>query len=118
MQNNATLAAILLIGAGIIHNYSFMCRKLKPEELKVLYPRSPVGKLIFDLSWMLMAAAGLYLTFQLSMLLSAVATVIYFLLLPFILQPPLARLLGFKNLATYVNHIDQQLADRKKDSIK
>lgn len=108
MLNNATLAALLLICAGIIHNYSFMCRKLKPEELKVFYPHSPFGKLVFDLSWMLMAAAGLYLTFRLSMLLSAVATAIYFLLLPFVLQPPLARLLGFKNLTDYVDYIDRQ----------
>jgi len=108
MLNNATLAAILLIAAGIIHNYSFMCRKLKPEELKVFYPVTPLGKLSFDLSWMLMAAAGLYLTFALSKILAAVAAAIYFLLLPFVLQPPLARLLGFSSLAEYVEHIDHQ----------
>lgn len=108
MLNNATLAAVLLICAGIIHNYSFMCRKLKPEDLKVFYPTSPVGKLVFDASWILMATVGLYLTFNLSMLLSAIAVAIYFLLLPFILQPPLARLLGFNSLADYVNQIDRQ----------
>ena len=107
MLNSATLAAILLIAAGIIHNYSFMCRKLKPEELKVIYPATPVGKLIFDLSWLLMAAAGLFLTFQLSKVLAAIAAAIYFLLLPFALQAPLARLLGFASLREYVEHIDR-----------
>jgi hypothetical protein len=108
MLNNATLAAILLICAGIIHNYSFMCRKLKASELKVFYPQTASGKLLFDFSWMLIAAAGLFLTYGLSVVLAALAAAIYFLLLPFVLQPPLARLLGFKCLAAYVEHIDQQ----------
>lgn len=107
MLNTETLAAVLLICAGIIHNYSFMCRKLAPSELKVAYPTSQFGKLLLDSSWMLMVAAGLYLTYRLSLVLSAVATVIYFLLLPFLLQPPLARLLGFRNLSEYVRHIDR-----------
>ena len=107
MLNSATLAAVLLICAGIIHNYSFMCRKLKPSELKIFYPKSTVGRLLFDTGWISMAAAGLYLTFNLSMVLSAVAGVIYFLILPFLLQPPLARLLGFRSLSEYVKHIDQ-----------
>lgn len=97
----------MLIVAGIIHNYSFMCRKMKPEELKVFYPVKPVGKLIFDGSWILLAAAGLFLTLDLSAVLTAVAALIYFLLLPFILQPPLAKLLGFHSLADYVEYIDQ-----------
>ncbi len=108
MLNSATLAAVLLICAGIIHNYSFMCRKLNPEGLKVFYPSSAAGKLLLDASWILLAAAGLYLTFHLSVVLSAVAAAIYFLLLPFVLQPPLARLLGFRSLAEYVEHIDRQ----------
>jgi hypothetical protein len=105
--NDATLAAVLMIVAGIIHNYSFMCRKLEPEELQVFYPNSPIGKLIFDTGWMVLAMTGLYLTFTLSLVLSALAAAIYFLLLPFLLQPPLARLLGFKNLTEYIEHIER-----------
>lgn len=108
MLNNATIAALLLICAGILHNYSFMCRKLKPEQLKVIYPSTPTARLAFDMGWMLMAAMGIYLTFSLSMVLAAIATAIYFLLLPFILQPPLARLLGFKNLQEYVDYVEKQ----------
>ena len=107
MLNSATLAAILLIVAGIIHNYSFMCRKLRPDQLKVAYPATVVGKLVFDLSWITLSATGLYLTFTLSATLCAIAAVIYFLLLPFLLQPPLARLLGFRNLTDYFNHLEQ-----------
>ena len=107
MLNNATLAAILLICAGIIHNYSFMCRKLRPEKRKVIYPATPAGQLLFDVSWILLATVGLFLSLNLSPLLCAVAAAIYFLLLPFVLQPPLARLLGFRSLSDYVNHIDQ-----------
>lgn len=108
MLNSATLAAVLLIAAGIIHNYSFMCRKLKSEELKAFYPTTPGGKLIFDLGWIILATTGLYLTSSLSLMLCAVAVAIYFLLLPFMLQPLLARLLGFTNLRQYVNHIDRR----------
>lgn len=108
MLNNATIAALLLICAGILHNYSFMCRKLKPEQLKVFYPSAPTARLAFDMGWMLMAAMGIYLTFSLSMVLAAIATAIYFLLFPFILQPPLARLLGFKNLREYVDYVEKQ----------
>ena len=95
MLNNTTLAAILLICAGIIYNYSFMCRKLRPEKLKVLYPTTPTGKLIFDSSGLAMAAAGLYLAFALSLALGTLATIIYFLLLPFVLQPPWPACSGF-----------------------
>ncbi len=108
MLNSATLAAILLIAAGIIHNYSFMCRKLRTSELKISYPTTPLGKLIVDLSWVAMAASGLYLALRLSPLLGAVAAVIYFFLVPFALQPPLARLLGFRNLTDYVEHTDRR----------
>ncbi|NOY14400.1 MAG: hypothetical protein GXP51_12270 [Deltaproteobacteria bacterium] len=107
MLNDQTLAAVLLICASIIHNYSFMCRKLPTAELKVAYPTSTLGVLLLDLSWMLMAAAGIYLTFTLSAVLSAVAAAIYFLVLPFLLQPPLARLLGFRSLSEYLNHVEQ-----------
>lgn len=107
MLNSATLAAILLIAAGILHNYSFMCRKLPSAELKVSYPATAVGKLLFDLGWMVLAASGLYLTLRLSFVLCAVATALYFLLLPFLLQPALARLLGFASLADYVSYIDR-----------
>ncbi|SHJ42314.1 hypothetical protein SAMN02745165_02319 [Malonomonas rubra DSM 5091] len=103
MLNKATLAALLLIVAGIIHNYSFMCRKLAPGELKAVYPTTAVGKLILDLSWVGFAAVGLFLTFALSLPLGVLATVMYFLL-----QPPLARLLGFKGLTDYVKHIDRK----------
>ena len=108
MLNSTTLAAILLIVAGIMHNYSFMCRKLNPAGLKVPFPATVGGKLALDLSWILLATAGLYLTFNLSPILCAVATAIYFLLLPFLLQPPLAKLLGFRNLTEYVEHIESQ----------
>lgn len=114
-MNSATLAAILLICAGVIHNYSFMCRKLRPEERKVNYPATPSGQLLFDLSWILLAAAGLYLSFTLSPLLSLIAAAIYFLFLPFVLQPPLARLLGFRNLTDYVNRIDRRQGNKNGD---
>ena len=107
MWNSATLAAVLLIVAGIVHKYSFMCRKLRPTDLKVYYPQTAGGQLLFDMCWILLAAAGLHITFGLSMILAAVAAAIYFLLLPFILQPPLARLLGFKSLTEYVEHIER-----------
>ena len=106
MLNNTTLAAVLLICAGIIHNYSFMCRKLPKEKLKIPYPSSTVGMLLFDLSWLLMVAYGFYLTLQISTMLGMVAAGIYFLLFPFLLQPPLARLLGFRSLSDFVNSTD------------
>lgn len=106
MLSPESLAAVLLICAGIVHNYSFMCRKLPAETLQTPYPKSALGKILFDLSWILLAAYGLLLTFQLSTVLSMVAAGIYFFILPFVLQPPLARLLGFKSLTDFVNSID------------
>ena len=107
MPNNETLAAFLLTAASIIHNYSFMCRKLPATEVKVFYPRNPIGKAMFDMSWTLMAAGGLILAFTRSWSLTLIAAAIYFLLLPFVLQPPLARLLGFCSLTGYLEQVDK-----------
>ncbi len=112
MLISPTLAAILLLCAGIIHNYSFMCRKVPKGALKVSYPTSQIGQLLLDLSWLLMAMAGLLICYQISEILCLIAAGIYFLLLPFLLQPHLARLLGFNSLTDYVETIDKNRQDK------
>ncbi len=101
LTSQATLAAVILLGAGIIHNYSFMCRKLAAKKLSHYYPASLLGKTLFNLSWVGMAGYGLVLCSQLSTALFWFAALFYFLALPFLLQPQLARLLGFSSLTEY-----------------
>lgn len=105
--NNETTAAVLLVSAGVIHNYSFMCRKLPPEHINVAYPDFMTGKILLNLSWVAMALYGFLLCYNISLLLCGAAVAIYFLVLPFLLQPLLARMLGFSSLTEYVNRIDQ-----------
>ncbi len=103
-----TTAAIILLCAGVIHNYSFMCRKVPAATLNAYYPATPSGKFLFNLSWMSMAGYGFLLCSKISTLLFWVAVAVYFLLLPFLLQPQLARLLGFKSLSDYIATVDEQ----------
>ncbi len=108
--NTETTAAIILVCAGIIHNFNFMCHKLPQEHidkhLKVPYPTSGLGYLIINLSWVAMALYGFALCNKISTLLCGVAVASYFLVFPFVLQPPFARLLGFKNLTDYADVVD------------
>ncbi len=85
-----------------------MCRKVPATALRAFYPATPAGKFLFNLSWMSMAGYGFLLSSKISTLLFWVAVAVYFLLLPFLLQPQLARLLGFSSLSDYVACVDRQ----------
>ncbi len=102
-----TSAALLLLCAGVIHNYSFMCRKLPRESLRGYYPASGAGQFLLNLSWMCLAAGGLLLCSTISTPLFWVAVGVYFFLFPFLLQPALAKLLGFGSLHEYVEKTHQ-----------
>lgn len=103
----ASAAALLLTSAGVLHSYSFMCRKLPSDRVKGYYPSSLNLQIALNGCWILMALAGFLLTYSISPALCGLALGIYFLVLPFLLQPALARLLGFRNLTEYVETVDR-----------
>jgi hypothetical protein len=108
----ATLCALLLLAAGLLHSYSFMCRKLPPGRRPGFYPRRRNLQLAIDALWITLFLAALVLAFVLSVRLGIVAILLYFLALPFALQPPLARLLGFRSLRHYLEEIDKHLQNQ------
>jgi hypothetical protein len=103
----ASWSALLLFAAGLLHSFSLMCRKLPPVRRSPVYPAAPLGRGALDVSWILIFLAGIRLAFGLSVWLGIVATGIYFVVLPFVFQPPLARLLGFRNLRHYLDTVDK-----------
>ncbi len=107
----ATLSALLLMAAGLLHSFSFMCRKLPPERCPRLYPRHRGGQIALDLGWVGLFLTGISLALLLSTPLGITAGLIYFIALPFVFQPSLARMLGFKDLQDYVDTIDRQKKD-------
>lgn len=103
----ATLCALLLLAAGLLHSASFMCRKLPPARRPAWYPKRKLEQTLLDLSWICLLIWALGAAFQLSTSLGFAAGALYFIALPFVLQPPMARLLGFRNLRHYLDLIDR-----------
>lgn len=106
-MTTATVCALLLLAAGLLHSASFMCRKLPAAQRPGWYPHRLFEQTLLDLSWICLLIWALGIAFRLSITLGLAALVIYFIALPFALQPPMARLLGFRSLRHYLDLIDR-----------
>jgi hypothetical protein len=104
----ATWSALLLLAAGLIHSFSLMCRKLPPARRPDIYPASPLAQGALNLSWIILFLAGIRLAIGLSVWLGVMAIIIYFVVLPFVFQPSLARMLGFRGLRDYLDTVDKR----------
>lgn len=103
----ATLCALLLLAAGLLHSASFMCRKLAPARRPQWYPKRKAEQILLDLSWICLLIWGLGGAFRLSTPLGLTAAAVYFVVLPLALQPPMARLLGYRNLRHYLDVVEK-----------
>lgn len=101
-MTTATLSALLLLAAAFVHSFSYMSRKLPVKYRHRLYPSRTGGQLLIDATWLILFFTGIRLAFSLSTALGITAGVIYFVALPFVYQPMLAKLLGFKNMRDYL----------------
>lgn len=108
----ATQSALLLLAAGLIHSFSLMCHKLPAGRQPAFYPRQPLLRTAINLIWLLLFLAGIRLALALSTTLGIVAAILYFVVLPFVFQPPLAKMLGFRDLRDYLATTDRH-KDRK-----
>lgn len=106
-MNDATLSALLLLVAGLLHSISLMCRQLPQPRRPALYPRRALSQGLIDLTWFILFLYGAALAFTLSLWLGVAASAIYFFVLPFVFQPPLAQMFGFKNLREYLDAVDR-----------
>jgi hypothetical protein len=104
----ATWSALLLLAAGLVHSFSLMCRKLPPKRHPAVYPAGPLGRGAIDLAWIVLLLAGIRLAFSLSPWLGILGAIIYFVVLPFVFQPSLARMMGFRNLRDYLDTVDRE----------
>jgi hypothetical protein len=99
----ATIAALLLAAAGFLQSLALMCRKLPEKRRPAIYPAEKLPRLLFDVAWIPLFAVGILFTFQLGgILLGVIALGIYFVILPFVFQLPMATMLGFKNFKAYL----------------
>ena len=104
----ATIAALLLVAAGFLQSLALMCRKLPDKRRPGIYPRDRLARTLFDLAWLPLFIVAILYALQLGIPLTVAAVVIYFLVLPFVFQLPLATLLGFKNFRAYLQAIDAE----------
>lgn len=105
-MNEASLSAILLFAAALIQSTSYLCNRLPEARCPAWYPRNRLARTVLDLSWILLFAVGALAAFHISPSLALVAGLLYFLVLPFVFQPTLARLLGFRSLRELVAYLD------------
>ncbi len=106
-MTQATLCALLLVAAGLLHSASFMCRKLPAARRPGWYPQGSGSAALLDLAWITLLIWAQALAFGLSTTLGLTAAAVYFVVLPFALQPPMARLLGFRSLRHYLEVVEQ-----------
>jgi hypothetical protein len=99
----ATVTALLLAAAGLLQSLALMCRKLPEQRRPAIYPSEKLQRLLFDVAWVPLFGVGIILAFQSGgALLGVVALGIYFIILPFVFQLPLATMLGFRNFKDYL----------------
>lgn len=102
-----TICALLLLAAGLVHSVSFMCRKLPPARRPEWYPKRPAEQTLLDLTWICLLIWAMGIAFRLSTTIGLAALALYFIALPFALQPPMAKLLGFRNLRHFLDLVDK-----------
>ncbi len=108
MITNATMTALLLVAAGFLQSLALMCRKLPEKKRPAIYPAERLPRLLFDIAWLPLFLTGIVFAFGLDPVLGAVALVIYFVVLPFVFQLPLATMLGFKSFRDYLNATEKK----------
>ena len=106
-MSSATISALLLFLAALLQSASYLCNKLPGPKRPGWFPKDRLSRTIFDLSWILLFIAGTALAFKIGLWLGLVAVVLYFLGLPFVFQPALARLLGYRDLRALVDDLDR-----------
>lgn len=106
-MNNATLSALLLFVASLLQSFSFMCHKLPEQRRPPLYPQGAWPRLALNGAWMLLLGVGLYLAFGVDPRLGVIALILYFIVLPFAFQIPMARMMGFKSFRDYLATVDR-----------
>jgi hypothetical protein len=98
-----TVTALLLAAAGLLQSLALMCRKLPEKRRPAIYPTEKLPRLLFDIAWIPLFIVGILYAFQLGgILLGVIAMGVYFVILPFVFQLPLANMLGFKNFKEYL----------------
>lgn len=85
-----------------------MSRKLPPRYRHRLYPSRTGAQLLLDGAWLILFFTGIRLAFSLSTALGITAGLIYFIALPFVYQPMLAKLLGFKGMRDYLKTLERR----------
>ena len=116
-MSTATQAALLLLGAGWLQSFVYICSKVPPERLPPGYPKSGSSLALLNLTWIVMFGAGLILTLGISPWLALLGGILYFAVLPFVFQLPLVKLFGFRNYREFIDLVDE-LAARKKQGGK
>lgn len=101
----ASLAAISLTAGAVLHSYACMCRKLPPLR-KGRYPQSRVLQLLLELAWILLAGFAFLCAWLLQGYYLGLSAVLYFIVLPILIQPAMAKQFGFYNLREYVEAVD------------
>ena len=106
-MNTATLSAILLSCAALIQSTCYLCNKLPESRRPQWFPKDRLSRTMLEISWILLFLLGASSAFRIDMWLGLLGIGLYFLALPFLFQPALARLLGFASLSELVEFIDR-----------
>jgi hypothetical protein len=103
----ASIAAVCLASAAILHSYVYMCRKL-PAVQKGRYPQNGLLQTLLDLLWIILAACGFLCAWLIKGYMLGFAAVLFFIVLPLVIQPALAKMFGYHNLRAFLEAADAE----------
>ncbi|MDF1581043.1 MAG: hypothetical protein P1P74_09740 [Desulfuromonadales bacterium] len=106
--SKTTMAIILFLCAGIIQSFCYMNKRLPAERRSPVYPTESGKATLLNLSWIFQAVIATVMTMPEGPVRLGVTLAIYFLVLPFVVQIPMARMLGFKSFRAYMAVVDGQ----------
>ncbi len=107
-MSSATLSALLLFFAALLQSASYLCTRLPAARRPEWFPGDRLRRTLFDLGWVLLFIAGIALAFKLDLWLGLIAAALYFIALPFVFQPALAKLLGYRSLRALLDDLDER----------
>jgi len=112
-MSEPTLSAVLLFLAALVQSSCYLCHKLPESRRPAWFPADRLSIVMFNITWVLLFGYGAFLAWKITPWLGLVAALFYFLVLPFVFQSALARLLGFRSLRELVAYLDSNSGKQK-----
>jgi hypothetical protein len=106
LSKPTVMSVIHFFCAGLVQSFCYMNNRLPEERRSPAYPPEPGKRAMLNIAWMFQLGFAVVMSLSQGIVYLLVALAIYFILLPFVFQIPMARMLGFRNIREYIETVD------------